>query len=218
MKRISLCAIVVAGFSMMMVGCAKEPVQDVIAAKAAIVSAKAAQADKYLVQEFAAVQDSFKAAEAEIAKQKAASALSRNYDKAKATLAVVVSMGTPLSAKAVEEKAKVQTEADNAVLKLNASISEVKEILKKAPKGKAAKALFETKGKEIAAVESTIGDVQSLEKSGDVIEARDKANVGIATVESIKAELTAEIEKPAQTKAQKAPKVTKAPTAKKKRK
>jgi hypothetical protein len=203
MKRISLFTVVVALFSMMMIGCAKEPVLDVNAAMVSIASAKAAQADKYLVRNFIAVLDSFKAARAEIAKQNAASALNRNYDKAKVTLAAVISMSTSLSAKVVEEKAKVQGEAHNALLKLNATISDVKGILKRAPKGKDAKALFEAKEKEFAAVESTIGDVKSLENSGDIIHARDKANTSIATIESIKAELISAIEKSAQPKAKK---------------
>jgi hypothetical protein len=201
MKRFSFfttCAVV--AFSLMMIGCAKEPVQELSAAKAAVASAKAAQADIYVAREFAAVQDSLGAAEAEIARQKAASGISRNYDKAKATLASVLALAAPLNAKAIEEKAKVQADADKAAAKLTSSVSEAKGLAKKAPKGKEAKALFEAKAKEIAEVEATIADIQSLKTSGDFSGALDKANAGIAKIESIKTELSAKPEKPAAVK------------------
>jgi hypothetical protein len=204
MRRFSFfktCAVV--AFSLMMIGCAKEPVQELSAAKAAIASAKAAQADRYLAREFAAVQDSLKAAEAEIAKQKAASSLGRNFDKAKATLASVLSLAAPLNAKAVEEKAKVQTETDFAIGKLTAVVSEVKALAKKAPRGKEAKALFEARGKDITAVEATLADIKGLKSSGDFMGALDKANAGIAKIESVKTELNAETEKSAQPKSKK---------------
>ena len=198
MKRFSFfAACVVVAFSLMMIGCAKEPTQELSAAKAAVASAKAAQADKYVAQEFAAVQDSLTAAENEIAKQNAAAAFSRNYDKAKATLANVMSLAAPLNAKAIEEKAKVQTEADNAIAKLTASVSEAKALVKKAPKGKGGKALFEAKAKEIAEAEGSLADAQSLKTGGDFSGALDKANVGVAKIESIKAESTAKPAKPA---------------------
>jgi ABC-type transport system involved in cytochrome bd biosynthesis fused ATPase/permease subunit len=173
----------------MMIGCAKEPSQELSAAKAAIASAKAAQADKYVAREFAAVQDSLKAAEAEIAKQKAVSAYSRNYGKAKVTLASVMSLAAALNAKAVEEKAKVQTEADNAIAKLTSLVSEVKALAKKAPKGKGALA------KDIAEVETSIVGIQSLKTDGDLAGALDGANAGVAKIETIKAELTAKPQK-----------------------
>jgi multidrug efflux pump subunit AcrA (membrane-fusion protein) len=198
MRRFSLFALCsVVALSLMMIGCAKEPAQELSAARAAVASAKAAQADKYVAQEFAAVQDSLTAAEAEIAKQKAAAAFSRNYDKAKATLANVMSLAAPLNAKSVEEKAKVQAAADNAIAKLTSSVSEAKELVKKAPKGKAAKALFEAKAKEIAEVESSIAGIQAQKTAGDFAAALDAANAGVAKIESIKAELAAKPAKPA---------------------
>jgi hypothetical protein len=201
-RFVALCS--VAAFSLMMIGCAKEPTQELSAAKAAVASAKAAQADKYVAQEFAAVQDSLTAAESEITKQKAAAAFSRNYDKAKATLANVMSLAAPLNAKAVEEKAKVQGEADNAIAKLTASVSEAKELVKKAPKAKGAKALFEAKAKEISVVEASIAGIQEQKTAGDFAAALEAANAGVAKIESIKAELSAKPTKPA--KAAAAPK------------
>jgi hypothetical protein len=194
MRRFSffaLCAVV--AFSLMMIGCAKEPVQELSAAKAAVASAKAAQADKYAAVEFAAVQDSLTAAEAEISKH--------DYDKARVTIASVMSMAAPLNAKAVEEKAKVQADADNAIAKLTSSVIEAKELAKKAQKGKASKALFVAKAKDIAAVEASIAGIQNLKTGGDLAGALDQANAGIAKIESIKAELSAKPGKPAAPKA-----------------
>jgi hypothetical protein len=204
MRRFSfITACAVAAFSLMLIGCAKEPTQELGAARTAVASAKAAQADKYVAGEFAAVQDSLKSAEAEIVKQKAASAISRNYDKAKATLTNVMALAAPLTAKAVEEKSRMQADAANAVSVLTSSVNDAKDLVKKSPKGKEAKALFDARAKDIAEIEASIAGMRDLVVGGDFARAIDKANAGVAKIGTIKTELTAEIEKSAKPKSKK---------------
>ena len=200
MRRVSVCISVVAVcFSLMMIGCAKEPKQEFAAAKSAVDAAKAAEADKYASQEFAAVQDSLSAAVAEIAKQKTGA---HNFTKAKATLVFVTSTAAGLKAKAAEQKAIAETDADNAIAKLSSSIADGKALLAKQPKNKKTKVKIEEKQKQIAAVESTVAEIQKLKGNGDFIAARDKANAGVAKIESLKVALAAApVEKPSKVKA-----------------
>lgn len=190
-------------FSLMMIGCAKEPAQELNAARAAIASAKAAKADKYAAQEFAALQDSLKSAEAEIAKQKAASVFNRKFDKAKKTLESVLALAAPLNVKAVEAKTRIMSDAVNAISVLTSSVSDAKELAKKAPKGKGAKALFEAKAKDIAEIEASIAGLRGLMTAEDYSGALDKANAGVAKIGSIKTELSAEVEKSSKPKSKK---------------
>jgi hypothetical protein len=192
MKHSSLIAGVIAASAsvIFMVGCAKVPETELSAAKSALDSAKAAQADKYVAQDFNAAQDLLNGAVADIEKQKAASALSRNYDKDKADLANVVTMANAAKAKAADEITKAKNDAAAAITSLTAAIADAKALLtKKAPKGKAGKAMTEAKGAEIKAIEATATDAQGLNTSGDYIGARDKANAGLAKIEALKAEL-----------------------------
>jgi hypothetical protein len=175
----------------MLIGCAKEPVQEIGAAKAAVDAAKAAQADKYLVNDFASVEESLNGALAEVQKQKAVSPMSRNYDKVKASLVSIAAKATDLKAKAAEEMAKVQSDMETTLSKLNAEIAKAKEMTKKAPKAKKAKAQFEAKIKSIAAAEAKAADAVTMKASSDFAGALDAAKAGIATLESPKAETTA---------------------------
>jgi hypothetical protein len=184
-------------------GFAKEPAQELNAARTAIASAKAAKADKYAAQEFAALQDSLKSAEAEIAKQKAASMFNRNYDKAKKTLEGVMALAAPLNVKAVEAKTRIMSDASNAISVLTSSVNDAKELVKKAPKGKGEKALFEAKAKDIAGIEASITGLRGLMTAGDYAGALEKANADVTKIGSIKTELSAEVEKSSKPKSKK---------------
>jgi hypothetical protein len=199
MRRFSFVAVVVSvGLAFMLAGCAKEPVQEIAAAQAAVAAAKAVQAEKYLAREFASADEALKTALAEVKKQKIANPLSRNYEKAKADLASVVKSAALLKEKAGTEKVKVQADLETALSKLKSAVTEAKALVKKAPaKSKEAKTLLEAKAKEIEAEAAKATDIKDLKKSGEFIAARDAANSAIAAIESIKAELVAEIEKAA---------------------
>jgi hypothetical protein len=189
-------SIVSASFAVVMLGCAKVPEQELSAAKASLDSARVYEADKYMASDFAAAQDSLKAAITEIEKQKSSNQMSRNYDKAKALLASATTLAQNARSKAADAKQKVQAEVDTLLITAAALISENKDLLAKAPKGKEGKAVLEAIGSEISAVESNIGEAKALKSSGDLIGARDKANAGIVKLESVKVEIAAAIEKP----------------------
>jgi hypothetical protein len=204
MRRLSLFSIVVVvGISLMLIGCAKEPSQEIGAAKTAVDAAKTAQADKYLASDFASVQESLNSALADVQKQKSKSPLSRNYDKAKASLVSVAAKATELKAKAAEEMAKVQNEMETTLSKLNAEIAKAKEMTKKAPKAKKAKAQFEAKVKSIAAAEANAATAASMKASADFAGALDAAKAGIATLESAKGETTTKVVKQSKHKSKK---------------
>jgi hypothetical protein len=195
MKRVALLACVAACVSMFVFSCAKEPATELAAAKTAVEAARTALADKYVPAEFSETEAALKSAIAEIEKQKAANPLSRNYDKAKASLASVTATAGTLATKAAAEKAKVATEVESAVTALNAAIAEVKGLVAKAPKAKEAKALFEAKAKDVTALESDAAAIATLNANGDLISARDQASAANAKIEAIKAELNAELAK-----------------------
>lgn len=187
-----------ASLSFMIVSCAKEPAQEIAGAQAAVAAAKIAQADKYVSKEFAMLEDSLKAALTEVQKQRSSNPLSRSFDKAKASLVSISATAATLKASAETEKAKVQAEAESALAILDSATVQAKDLVTKLPKkGKEVKTLFEAKGKEIEAVAAKTADIKALEKSGDLIAARDAANSAIASILAIKTDLTSAIERAA---------------------
>ncbi|MBL8027714.1 MAG: hypothetical protein JNL74_14930 [Fibrobacteres bacterium] len=175
--------------------CSKAPEQEISNAKAAIEAAKAVEADRYSADQFKAAEDSLNAAMVEIETQKSGFALGRSYDKAKTMLAAVVTMATSAKESAVAAKEQVKAECEAAVAAANTSVTETKDLLAQAPKGKEGKEALEAISADIATVEASLAEAATAISSGDYMGARDKAVAGTEKLTSIKAELTTAIEK-----------------------
>jgi hypothetical protein len=158
-----------------LVGCAKQPSEDINAAQKAVEDLKATGAEKYIPEDTKKVDDSLAAALNEIKAQDGKFALSRNYDKAKQMLA---------QAKADAEKVKVDIAAKKEEAKKNAlagqqaaraSVKEAKALLAKAPMGKGARADIEALKGDIKGLEDSVPELQQLIDKEDYAVAIDKA-------------------------------------------
>jgi hypothetical protein len=158
-----------------LVGCAKQPSEDMSAAQKAVEDLKATGAEKYIPEDTKKVDDSLAAALNEIKAQDGKFALSRNYDKAKQMLAQV---------KADAEKVKVDIAAKKEEAKKNAlagqqaaraSVKEAKALLAKAPMGKGARADIEALKGDIKGLEDSVPELQQLIDKEDYAVAIDKA-------------------------------------------
>jgi hypothetical protein len=181
---IGLSAIMIAA---MFMGCAKVPQVEIDSANAAIQSAIAAGADKYLPDEFAAVKDSMNAVMEAVELQK--SKTFAKYDVAKAKLASVTTLATDLVPKTEARIAELKAEVPKKVEEVVALVKETKNLLMKAPKGKEGLAALNVIKGEIAAAEASVNDVTPLLNSGDVLGASNKVNGLVAKLLSIKKEL-----------------------------
>lgn len=193
-KNLTLTLFVVLAL-VMVIGCAKAPQQEVDAAKAALDAAKAAEADRYLPAEFNAVQDSLNAALAEIEKQNSKFALTRNYNRAKALLASVLTLANQAKDQVAAKKEEVKAQATQLTTDLQAALDEAKKLLKKAPRGKEGREALEAMTNELTTVENSMADVTTLMNNGDFLSAKDKLAAGLEKVKSIIEELKAAIEK-----------------------
>ena len=158
-----------------LVGCAKQPSEDINAAQKAVEDLKATGAEKYIPEDTKKVDDSLAAALNEIKAQDGKFALSRNYDKAKQMLAQV---------KADAEKVKVDIAAKKEEAKKNAlagqqaaraSVKEAKALLAKAPMGKGSRADIEALKGDIKGLEDSVPELQQLIDKEDYAVAIDKA-------------------------------------------
>ena len=158
-----------------LVGCTKQPSEDINAAQKAVEDLKATGAEKYIPEDTKKVDDSLAAALNEIKAQDGKFALSRNYDKAKQMLAQV---------KAEAEKVKVDIAAKKEEAKKNAlagqqaaraSVKEAKALLAKAPMGKGARADIEALKGDIKGLEDSVPELQQLIDKEDYAVAIDKA-------------------------------------------
>ncbi|MHC1780278.1 MAG: hypothetical protein AB9922_08580 [Bacteroidales bacterium] len=176
-------------------GCAKLPQVELDAATAALDSAKVVEANRYLADEFNALQDSLNAANVEIEAQKSKFFITRSYKAVTEKLVKITTDVEGLKARTEERKIQVRTEVQDTLVVLNNLIVEVKGLLTKAPRGKEGKAALEAIQNDITVIEATVTEINTLITNGDYLTAQDKTNASKAKAEAIKEELTAAISK-----------------------
>jgi hypothetical protein len=176
-------------------GCAKLPQAELDAATAALDSAKVVEANRYLADEFNALQDSLNSANVEIEAQKSKLFISRNYKAITEKLVNITTSVEGLKVRAEERKIQVRTEVQDTLVVLNELILEDKALLAKAPKGKEGKAALEAIMNDITVLEASVAEITTLITNGDYLTAQDKTNASKAKAEAIKEELTAAIGK-----------------------
>jgi len=188
--------VMIAGLALvLLVGCAKPPQQELDAAKVALETAKTAEADRYVADEFNQAQDSLNAAITETETQKSKSALKRNYAHAKKLLEFATTSFTSATEQVEVRKNQVKAEVQSLLTKAQADIIETKQLLQIAPKGKEGKAALEAIQTELNTVEASLLEVTTLFDGGDYITAKDKVTAASEKVLSLKEELKLAIEK-----------------------
>lgn len=178
-----------------MAGCAEVPQQDIDAAKAAIETAKAAEAETYAASDFQAAQDSLAAAMAEIETQNSEFAIFRSYDKAQTLLKATINTANMAHDNAVSNKAQVQAEVQDLMAQAKTALMGAKDLLAQAPKGKDTRAALEAIQNELTTVEASIAEATSLLGNNNPLAARDRLKAGLEKTTSISAELTQAIKK-----------------------
>ncbi|MCB8995437.1 MAG: hypothetical protein H6538_07510 [Bacteroidales bacterium] len=176
-------------------GCQKAPQAQMDLAKAAVDSAKTAEADKYIPAEFNAIQDSLNMAMTSIETINSQSFWKRNYKTAAAQLDAVVVAANNAVSNAVAKKAEVKAHCETALTEAAALLAEDQALMLKAPKGKEGKAALEAIGQDLTAIDNAIKESTTLFNQGEYMAANDKVNAAIEKANSIKQELTDAINK-----------------------
>lgn len=180
-----------------MAGCAKAPQELVDSAKAALQAAQASEANRYLAQEFNAIQDSLNKAMTEIETQNSKFALTRSYKNAQTLLDGVVTAANGLNEKVAARKEEVKNEATQKLTTLQTALEDAKKLWKKAPRGKEGREVLNAMQTELNGVEASFADVNTLLTNGDFLSALEKVDAGLKKVQSISEELNTAIAKKA---------------------
>jgi len=159
-----------------LVGCAKQPSEDMSAAQKAVEDLKATGAKKYIPGDTKKVDDSLAAAMNEIKAQDDKFALTRNYDKAKQMLAQVRADSEKVKADIAVKKEEAKKNALAGQEAAVASVKEARALLARAPKGKGARADVEAMKVDIKGLEDSVPELQQLIDKEDYAMAMDKAN------------------------------------------
>jgi hypothetical protein len=176
-------------------GCAKAPQVELDAAKASMEAAGSVEANRYLAEEYNSLQDSLNAVTVAIEAENSKSFMSRDYDAITEKIVKITTDSDALKLKVEERKVQVRDEVQNSLVELTTLITEDKELLTKAPKGKEGMTALEAIQSDITIIEASVNEINTLISNGDYLTAQDKVNASKAKAEAIKEELTTAISK-----------------------
>jgi hypothetical protein len=165
---------VIAGISLMLVfaGCAKLPQAEIDAAKAAIEEVRAAQADLYLPDQFAAINDSLRVAMEKVEAQKGK--LFKSYKKVKVQLVNIPTMAATIKANTETRKAEVKAEAEALLAEVTTMQTENNTLAVKLPMGKNEKEAVAAIKAELGVIDTAITEVGGMLTNGDFLGALNK--------------------------------------------
>ncbi len=173
--------------------CGKKPQVEIDATNAAITAAQTAEAAVYVPDEFAAVQDSMKSIMTEVQAQE--SKLFKNFGDVKTKLASTLTLANKVAVDAAAKKEEVKTEVDTMMTNIKAVIDENGTLMKKAPRGKEGAAVLEAMKTDMATVEASVTEAQSLYDQGTYMDALNKLKAAKEKADGINTELKDAIEK-----------------------
>ncbi|MDD8026955.1 MAG: DUF4398 domain-containing protein [Acidobacteriota bacterium] len=192
MKNLTKSLILVLTLAVVLVGC-KQPTAQIDGAKAAIDDVLKAGADKYAPEELAVVQGSLTKAMDEIAGQD--KKFFKKFGPAKEMLDKVKVDAEALKAALPAKIEAVKNEAVAMQIALGTMMTEVKDMLKKAPKGKGTAKDLEALQGDLTGAETEAAGIQTALDSQDYIGALNTAKAVTAKVTSVKEQIQAAIDK-----------------------
>ena len=152
--------------------CGKKPQVEIDATNAAIAAAQTAEANVYLPAEFAALQDSMNAINADITVVDGK--LFKNYKVVVADLAATKTLADQVAANTAVKKEEVKKEVETLLNDIKAVVAENAKLLPKLPRGKEGAAVIEAMKTDLAAVDATVVDAQGLFDKGAYMDALNK--------------------------------------------
>lgn len=158
----------------LLVGCAKQPTEEISAAKASVDAVVAEGAQKFAAEDAKKLNDSMQAAQDEIKVQDGKTF--KDYAKAKELLAKVTADAEALKAGLAAKKEEAKKNAAVAQEAAKASVAEAKTLLAKAPKGKGSKADIEALKADLKGIEDSLAEIKSANDSEDYNAAIEKSN------------------------------------------
>ena len=169
------------------IGCAKPPEEQIEAAKAAVESARKAEADKYAPAEFKGLQKSLGDA-LDLVDRK-------DYTEAQTKLEEVVSEAGRVEALAKANKEKRRGEAQRKLEEVKTALARAKESVDKAPTGKGTQLDIERMKNDLAKLAASLPEAERAINQGDFVKALGTAESVLKGISKIEADVQGAIEK-----------------------
>ena len=195
MKNKFLSGLAFIGLAVTLVSCEKAPQAEIDLVKAAVDSAKVVGAATYQAEAFNALDDSLESVLVKVEAENGK--MFPSYGDIKTELEAVKAQAYQVIQQTETRKVEVKQEVETLVTEVKTLVDQNKELLAKAPKGKEGKEALEQINTEIATIETSIGEIETLVGTGEFMAAHDKAKVSKENASAINTELSTVIAKKA---------------------
>ena len=181
--------------ALLLSGCQKAPTEQLSAAQKALEGARAAEADKYAVDELSQAQKSFDDASAEVTAQSNKFFLTRNYSKADQLLKAAQDRAQAAQTVAPDNKEKVKREVESLTTETDTAIKTAKAALLKAPRGKDTRAELESMKADLDATTTALAEARDMYTKGDYVGAKASLTRGKQKAEEVSGEVELAMQK-----------------------
>jgi len=182
-------------------GCAEKPVQVTDQALQAIQAAKEAGALDYASEDLRLAEDEYQKAQEEITTQDQAFVLMRNYDEANAILTKVVTNAEQAKTKAIANKQQAKLDAEAAVVLAKTTLTDAKQLLAQAPRGKGTQADLQALQGDLQAADTTLGEIDPIMAKEDYLGVKAKAESVLALATRVNEQVAHAMQKAGKVKA-----------------
>ncbi len=193
MRRLVSGAVVVVAMAFLATGCSKPPEAEIQSAKAAVESARKANAAEYASASLRQAEDAMSALDTELQVQEEKFALFRSYKEASAKAAAVSAAGKKAASDAAAGKEQAKNEAAAAIASTRTLLAETQALLDSAPTGKGTAADIAAMKLDLTAAESTLMEADSAQSSERYKEAKSRAAAAESSIQQVKAAVEAAI-------------------------
>lgn len=171
-----------------MISCNKVPQVAIDKATAAIEAAKTVEADRYLADQFTALNDTLTTVLAAIETEKTGT---KNFKPLAEKLEWVATTAETLKVDAETRKAEVRTEVETVLAGLTTAVTEQKDLLGKVVVNNRNRTAIEAIQNEVTVLESAVSEVTTLVTNGDYLTALEKVNLAQIKATAIQNDLMA---------------------------
>jgi hypothetical protein len=194
LKRVSSALVALALFGFI-AGCSKSPVKEIEGSKAALESARNAEAELYAPELYKEAMDSLNTANVELQNQDSKFSLFRSYDRSKELLAAAEKLSLQAQTDAEAEKERIRALDSTMMAEIGSMVAQTREALAKAPKAKGSRADIKVLQADLEAAAASMTEISGDYNAGHYKVAEAKLEAIKNQVSTVKAQIDAALAK-----------------------
>jgi len=170
-------------------GCGSAPQDRIDAADNALQKAREAEAADYAPDSYKAAEDARAALDTELKAQEDRMAFMRSYSKARELADAADSAAARAQTDAIAGRARARDEAAAMIAGVKTTLTEVKQLLANAPKGKGSEADLAMLRSDVGGIDTTVGEMDAAFAADRYVESKAKAQAAQDSAQRVKDEL-----------------------------